>query len=136
MGQIAGEKTDGLSPADRAANAEKYAADMRAHADAQLERDRGRLVAAFRKSPGSWPGGVDTRFDRWFRSEEWNDAGEYIGVRPCVRPLNHDPETPVGAAKVEATAAAPNDNRKPWEIAGMSRSSWERRKKAEKGSSK
>jgi hypothetical protein len=148
MGQVAGDKLPRRSDAETKANAEKYAADMKPHIDAQLERDRGALVRAYRKSPGSWPGGIDSKYNRWYLAKEWTDEGEYIGEEPCIRPAAPDGliNTPVERVEKLTTARAtlaaaqdklgvkpflvPDDKRKPWDIAGVSRSTWDRQQKA------
>lgn len=76
--------------------AEKYAADMKPLFDERLMRDRSALVKAYRDHPASWPGGIDSRYDRWYRAEEWTDAGVFVGAaKPVtvVHPVTPEAET-------------------------------------------
>jgi hypothetical protein len=44
-----------------------------------LQEARSKLVAKYRTNPAPWPDGVDTKYDRWYRPEEWTDTGAYLG---------------------------------------------------------
>ena len=91
MGNINSKGHDGeLSSAERAANAKAWDRETRGQRHADLLKARGALVAKYRISRSSFPDGVDTKYDRWYRAEEWTDGGGYIGPEPCVRGLNPD----------------------------------------------
>ena len=96
-----------LTASERAENIEGYAAAMKPFADAQLQRNRGEMVRKYRDKPGSWPDGADSRYDRWYRAEEWTDGGVYVGVGPCVRPPSPDAGfAPSIAPKAESNTPA------------------------------
>ena len=46
---------------------------------------RGDLVRRYRISPLPWPDGIDSKWDRWYRPEEWLDDGTYLGLRPMPK---------------------------------------------------
>jgi hypothetical protein len=50
---------------------EKYRRDMKPYLDAELWEARAGLVAAYRAHPGSWPDGIDSKYDRWYVAGEW-----------------------------------------------------------------
>lgn len=52
-------------------------------AELLLER-RGKLVHVYRDNPRAFPDGIDTKYDRWYRPEEWVEAEDgktcvYVG---------------------------------------------------------
>jgi hypothetical protein len=93
----------------REERAAKYTRDMKPHVDKQLELDRGDLVRRHREKPSRWPE-LDTKWDRWYRPDEWTDEGKYVGPPPCIKPVNPDPDvinTPdAKAIKLAAARAA------------------------------
>jgi hypothetical protein len=95
----------------RAERAARYDRDMRPVFDERLAEARSKLVAMYRGRAQAWPGAIDSKYDRWYRAEEWNDKGEYIGEPPCVKAANPDvgvvPAVTINteAEKVEKLAA-------------------------------
>ena len=71
-----------ITPAERVANAEKYVRDTAEDRAADLLEARSALVRAYRASPGKWPDGIDTKYDRWYRAAEWKDDGTFVGAKP------------------------------------------------------
>lgn len=69
------------TPEDRAERKAKYEADTNAFRAAELRAARGELVRQYRASPGKWPDGIDTKWDRWYVPEQWNDEGEFVGKK-------------------------------------------------------
>ncbi len=63
-----------------------------------LLRARGELVARYRKAVGSFPDGVDTKWDRWYRAEDWRDDGVFIGDPDWFSENHPDPDLPDGGA--------------------------------------
>jgi hypothetical protein len=59
-----------------------------------VERARRELVRRYRASPNVWPDGIDSKGDRWYRPEEWNDDG----IRIAGKPYDGKPRKP-GEAK-------------------------------------
>ena len=76
----------GRSAEETAANVARYESEMQEFRDADLQKARSAIVKEYRVHPGSWPDGIDSPLDRWYRPAEWNDAGNYIGPEPCIRP--------------------------------------------------
>jgi hypothetical protein len=97
---------DGSNRAVRAERAAKYERDMKPYEHAKLEAARGELVKAFKASPGKWPDGIDSKYDRWYRPDEWDAEGVYIGERPCIKPLNPDQAINTPAEKTAKLSAA------------------------------
>jgi hypothetical protein len=50
---------------------------------------RSAIVRKYRINPKLWPDGIDSKWDRWYRKEDWTDSGEYIG--PPNPPKRPDP---------------------------------------------
>ena len=76
MGKLSGETVGESS--DRAAMAERHAALMKPMRDRQLWEARAELVRKYRARPATFPDGIDTKYDRWYRAEEWTDDGQRI----------------------------------------------------------
>jgi hypothetical protein len=55
--------------------------------DERLLRFRSQLVQKYRADKRPWPDGIDSKWDRWYRPEEWTDKGEYIGPSGSNAPL-------------------------------------------------
>ena len=93
MSRLSGEVAAGaVTDREREANARGYRRKMGSHLDAQLAVARSEIVRKFRTSPGSFPDGVDTRWDRWYRASDWTDEGVYVGEGPCVKAVNPERE--------------------------------------------
>ena len=90
----------------RAERAAKYERDMKPYEDAKIEAARGELVKDFKASPGKWPDGIDSKYDRWYDPDDWSAEGVYIGARPCIKTLNPDPVINTPAQKVVKLDAA------------------------------
>ena len=69
-------KRDGAA---EAAMAERYRVSMGLGQAVGLLVERSALVAKFRAHSGSWPDGVDSRYDRWYRAGDWRDDGTFVG---------------------------------------------------------
>lgn len=105
MAKIGSEGEDAIKISDRAENMARYWRIMQPQFDAELQEARGDLVKRFRANPRGWPE-IDTKYDRWYRAEEWADDGRYIGPGPCVRPLNPDAMINSPSEKAAKLAAA------------------------------
>lgn len=51
----------------------------------QLLKARKELVVKYRQSPHPWPDGIDSKWDRWYIAEEWDDDGTYHGITPMPK---------------------------------------------------
>lgn len=53
--------------------------------DVQVFQARKELVIKYRISSNPWPDGIDSKWDRWYIPEEWDDDGTYHGVLPMPK---------------------------------------------------
>ena len=86
VGRLLSEE-DGDVSQDRLANRAVYLEKTKAVREGQLWEARADLVRRYRASRGSFPDGIDSHYDRWYREGEWSDAG--------IRTL---PDAPLAAA--------------------------------------
>ena len=52
-----------------------------------LQEAREWIVRRYRQSPNLWPA-IDSKWDRWYRPEEWTNAGEYLGPQAVDNPVD------------------------------------------------
>lgn len=45
-----------------------------------LTLNRGALVRKYRANPRAFPDGIDSKYNRWYRAEDWTNGGEFIGT--------------------------------------------------------
>jgi len=53
-----------------------------------LQDAREWIVRRYRQSPNLWPDGIDSKWVRWYRPEEWTDEGEYLGPQAVDKPVD------------------------------------------------
>lgn len=78
---------------------DKYEVDMRPMFDAHLMVARSVIVKRYRTASGVWP---DTPLHRWYRKEDWQDDGKFIGPE---RPPRDAEEAKARFAEKDATFA-------------------------------
>jgi hypothetical protein len=88
---------------------------MRKEQAKALLANRTALVAAHRAHPGSWPDGIDSKYDRWFVPEHWNEKGEFAGPKGWFDTSHPDPgieDVTKNADVTESPAADVTESRK------------------------
>ena len=105
-GRPDGFSQDELGTLTREERAAKYVRDTKPDRDTELEAARGELVRLYKASPGKWPDGIDSKYDRWYNPDDWTDGGVYVGDDPCIKPLNPDRAINAPAEKVVKLSAA------------------------------
>lgn len=86
---------------------DKYDSDTAAFRHAEIEKSRGELVLKYRASPQAYPDGIDSKYDRWYRDEDWNAKGDFVGGCPSVRPANPEPGTSVDKVSIKPRGRKP-----------------------------
>ena len=131
MSKLNGEVVkEAISPQQRAANVRGYARRMGPDVAGRLLAARSEIVREFRAHPAKWPDGIDSKYDRWYRAEEWADDGRFLGAR-VETPSAGETETRREVREVEAIGS--HEDPEPWVAAGVSRATWFRRRKIAEG---
>ena len=104
----------------------------------RLWADRVRLVRQYLESPGRWPDGIDTKYERWYLGHEdyWREKSGNLTAKGWEGGLDDDgayARWAGGGVKGEAAGRPRLVEGEPWVEAGVSRATWYRRKAAEDG---
>ena len=96
----------------------------------QLWADRVRLVKMYLESPGKWPDGIDTKYNRWFSGHEeyWGEqAGRLDGRGVWQGGVNDEGAHAAWGDEARGRGRPKVEGERPWEAEGLSRRTWYRR---------
>ena len=135
MSKLSGEGV-GRTSDETSANVRRYWEAMGPQVAADLHAARSKLVKAYRENPRLWPDGIDTKWGRWYRAEEWTDEGGFLGAAINTPEMKAEKRSVARAAleKVEGEWGVKGAGRpglgEPWVALGISRRTYFAKKAA------